>query len=44
MVVIGICGITGNQGGAVANLFLKHGHTVIGLTRDDRSCYTCYDL
>ena len=34
MVVVGICGITGLQGGAVANICLENNHSVIGLTRN----------
>jgi uncharacterized protein YbjT (DUF2867 family) len=37
MVVIGICGITGLQGGAIADLFLKNNHKVIGITRNIQS-------
>ena len=37
MVVIGVCGITGLQGGAVAQQFLKNNHTVIGITRNKAS-------
>ena len=37
MVVIGVCGITGLQGGAVAQQFLKNNHTVIGITRNKES-------
>ena len=34
MVVIGVCGITGLQGGSVAKLFLDNNHKVIGITRN----------
>ena len=34
MVVIGVCGITGLQGGAVAQQFLKNNHNVVGITRN----------
>lgn len=37
MVVIGVCGITGLQGGAVAQQFLKNNHKVIGITRNKES-------
>jgi len=37
MVVIGVCGITGAQGGAIADLFLKNNHKVIGITRNIHS-------
>ena len=37
MVVIGVCGITGLQGGAVAHQFLKNNHKVIGITRNKDS-------
>jgi len=37
MVVIGVTGITGSQGGAVADIFLKQGHTVVGVTRNTTS-------
>ena len=37
MVVIGVCGITGLQGGAVAQQFLKNNHKVIGITRNKDS-------
>ena len=37
MVVIGVCGITGAQGGAVASIFNKNGDKVIGITRNPDS-------
>jgi len=37
MTVIGVCGITGTQGGAVANEFLDNGYTVVGITRNIES-------
>ena len=37
MVVIGVTGVTGLQGGAVANSFIEKGHRVIGITRNTDS-------
>tara|TARA_B110001469_G_scaffold122466_1_gene133226 strand:- start:213 stop:1106 length:894 start_codon:yes stop_codon:yes gene_type:complete len=37
MVVIGVTGVTGLQGGAVANSFKDNGHTIIGITRNKES-------
>ena len=37
MVVIGITGITGSQGGAVADIFLKNNHKIVGITRNINS-------
>ena len=34
MVVIGICGITGLQGGAVADICLENNHSIVGITRN----------
>ena len=37
MVVIGVCGITGTQGRATADIFKKTNHEVIGITRNINS-------
>ena len=34
MVVVGICGITGLQGGAVADICLENNHSIVGITRN----------
>ena len=34
MVRVGVCGITGSQGGAVSRLFLENNYEVVGLTRN----------
>ena len=34
MTMIGVCGITGTQGGAVAKQFLENGYKVLGITRN----------
>jgi uncharacterized protein YbjT (DUF2867 family) len=34
MTMIGVCGITGTQGGAVAKKFLENDHKVVGITRN----------
>jgi len=37
MVVIGVTGVTGLQGGAVASSFKNNGHTIVGITRNKES-------